>query len=364
MPWSSAATAAEKGAAASSLPFRERRGQLVDPPLCRRQRFGRRGEADRRRPRRRRALAALRPRARAAPRRSRTGNAASPRRSGRARPRCARAGQARPPAKRETRAGRKRSRAVASRCHAGRWPIARAQARVAPPVRLRVPRARPAPRRPRRPRVRALLLRRLRAVASSVTWRRRSRSARRDSSLSGSRPSVSSASARSSASLLSAAAAPCASSSWRRLAAPSSRQARRSSERRAVCFSPANASSRSSWYGGAGQPALLELAGHRDQPLTGWREVVAGGAAAPRVRAGAPVSEDPPREHEAVLARGPQLGECHQLLVVEESRRRFQLGLHVGLCAVLPDEGLIRRGSRVGGRSPARGWSCPRPSRP
>ena len=68
------------------------------------------------------------------------------------------------------------------------------------------------------------------------------------------------------------------------------------------------------------QPALLELAGHGDQPLGGGSEVLARDRAAPRVRARAAVGEDAASEHEAGLVLGRELGETGQLLVLEEAR--------------------------------------------
>src|SRR5581483_10058651 len=64
------------------------------------------------------------------------------------------------------------------------------------------------------------------------------------------------------------------------------------------------------------EPALLELAAHRDQGLRSGRDVLAGGAPPPGVRAGAAVGEDPPREHDAVLALRPQLRERSERIVV------------------------------------------------
>ena len=82
---------------------------------------------------------------------------------------------------------------------------------------------------------------------------------------------------------------------------------------------------------GPGEPALLELAGHRDQALGGGREILSRDRAAPGVRARAAVPEDTPGEHEAGLVLGRELGEAGQLLVVEEALRQVELGLDVGL---------------------------------
>ena len=79
------------------------------------------------------------------------------------------------------------------------------------------------------------------------------------------------------------------------------------------------------------EPALLELARHRDQPLGGGGEILARHGAAPGVGARAAVGEDAPREHEAGLVLGRQLREAAQLLVVEEALRHVELGLDVRL---------------------------------
>ena len=82
---------------------------------------------------------------------------------------------------------------------------------------------------------------------------------------------------------------------------------------------------------GPGEPPLLELAGHRDQPLGGGREILAGDGAAPRVGTRAPVGEHPPRDDEAGLVLRRELGERGELLVLEESLRQVELRLDVGL---------------------------------
>src|SRR5688572_14944923 len=79
--------------------------------------------------------------------------------------------------------------------------------------------------------------------------------------------------------------------------------------------------------GGPGETALLELAGHRDQPLAGRREILARGASAPRVRAGPPVGEHAPRQHEPLFALGLQLGEGLQALFFEQAGTKIELGL-------------------------------------
>ena len=79
------------------------------------------------------------------------------------------------------------------------------------------------------------------------------------------------------------------------------------------------------------EPALLELAGHRDQALGGGGEILARHRAAPGVRPRAAVGEDAPSEHEARFVLGRELGEPGELLVLEEAVRQVELGLDVGL---------------------------------
>ena len=94
---------------------------------------------------------------------------------------------------------------------------------------------------------------------------------------------------------------------------------------------PTKASRTSSWWDGPGEAALLELAGHGEQPLDERREILARDRAAPRVRARAPVREDAPRGHEPLLAGRPQLGDGFQRRVVEDPLGEVELGLDVGL---------------------------------
>ena len=84
---------------------------------------------------------------------------------------------------------------------------------------------------------------------------------------------------------------------------------------------------------GPGESPLLELAGHRDQPLGGGREVLARDGPPPRIGARAAVGEDPARKHEAGLVLGRQLCERGQLLVFEEALGQVELRFHVGLAA-------------------------------
>ena len=91
--------------------------------------------------------------------------------------------------------------------------------------------------------------------------------------------------------------------------------------------------------GGAAEPALLELARHRDQPLRRGREILARDAAAPRVGARAPVREDAAREHEPLLVVGAQLGERLEALLVQQALRQVELGLDVRLAGARADVG-------------------------
>ena len=88
---------------------------------------------------------------------------------------------------------------------------------------------------------------------------------------------------------------------------------------------------------GTSESALLELAGHRDQTLAGQREVFPRRAAPPGVGASSAVGKDSACKHEPFLVIGPQLRENGQLLVVEEPRRRVELGFDVGLRPVRTD---------------------------
>ena len=138
------------------------------------------------------------------------------------------------------------------------------------------------------------------------------------------------------------------------------RATRRAPRRGAGCSSPQNRSSTSSWYAGPREPPLLELPRHRDHALDGGRDVLAGGRAAPRVRARAPVGEDAPRDDERVLVLGPQLRTPSSSS--SSSVRQSSSASTYASLARRPDE--PRRPScRAGARPPARGSSCPRRSR-
>ena len=108
------------------------------------------------------------------------------------------------------------------------------------------------------------------------------------------------------------------------------------------------------------EPALLELAAHREQRLDRRGDVLARGAPAPGVGARAAVGEDPPREDERLLALGAQLGELAERLVVGQ----VELRLDVGLVRRRRRSAPPRRARRAAGRSRSRGSSCPRPVSP
>ena len=83
--------------------------------------------------------------------------------------------------------------------------------------------------------------------------------------------------------------------------------------------------------GGPRQPALLELPGHGNQPLAESGDVLPRRRAAPRVGARPAVREDAAREHEALLALGPELRERLEPLLVENALGQVELGLDVRL---------------------------------
>src|SRR5262249_20721406 len=83
------------------------------------------------------------------------------------------------------------------------------------------------------------------------------------------------------------------------------------------------------------EPALLELAAHRDEPFGDGGDVLPCRAPTPRVRARAAVREDAPRDDERLLALRPQLRQRAEGLVV----RQVELGLDVGLGRAGADRG-------------------------
>ena len=84
----------------------------------------------------------------------------------------------------------------------------------------------------------------------------------------------------------------------------------------------------------ARQPALLELARHRHEPLGRGRHVLARRRAAPGVRAGAPVPEHAPGDDDVFLALGPQLEQRQDVVLLERARRSLELGLDVRIGAL------------------------------
>ena len=92
---------------------------------------------------------------------------------------------------------------------------------------------------------------------------------------------------------------------------------------------------------GPRQPALLELAGHREQALGRGGEILACDRAAPGVRARSSVREDAAREDEAGLVLGRERGERLQLVVVEEAVGHVELRLDVRLARARPDRGRV-----------------------
>ena len=93
------------------------------------------------------------------------------------------------------------------------------------------------------------------------------------------------------------------------------------------------------------EPALLELARHRDQTLRGGCDVFARDRPTPGVRPRAAVAEDAARDHEPCLTLRAQLGERRDVVLVEEALRHVELRLDVGLRSVGAD------GGRVGARA-------------
>src|SRR5205807_9671760 len=95
---------------------------------------------------------------------------------------------------------------------------------------------------------------------------------------------------------------------------------------------------------GTAEAPLLELPGHRDQSLRRARDVLTGGAAAPRVRARATVGEDASREHEPVLVLGSELRQRVERFLLEQCRRKVELGFDIRLLRARADEGGVALG--------------------
>ena len=82
---------------------------------------------------------------------------------------------------------------------------------------------------------------------------------------------------------------------------------------------------------GPREPALLELARHRDQPLRRGGEILARDRPPPRVRPRAAVSEHAARQDEPRLVLRPQLRERLRTALVEEPVGHVELRLDVRL---------------------------------
>ena len=95
---------------------------------------------------------------------------------------------------------------------------------------------------------------------------------------------------------------------------------------------------------GAREPPLLELAGHRDQPLGDGGDVVPRRRAAPGVGARTAVGEHTARDHEPFLVLGAQLRKTFELLL-EHSVGHVELRLDIGLLPVRADESRVSASS-------------------
>ena len=86
------------------------------------------------------------------------------------------------------------------------------------------------------------------------------------------------------------------------------------------------------------EPPLLELAGHRDQPLGDRRNVIARRGAPPGVGPCSAVGEDSAREDETLLALRPELREHVEGFLLQEPVREVELGLDICLLAAGSDQ--------------------------
>ena len=108
------------------------------------------------------------------------------------------------------------------------------------------------------------------------------------------------------------------------------------------------------------QPALLELARHRDDALDGRCDVLSSGGASPRVGARPAVGEDAAGDDERVLVLRPQLGELLELLREVELRLDVRLlagGADVRVVALRAEQEAERLGED---RLPGAGLPCDR----
>ena len=115
---------------------------------------------------------------------------------------------------------------------------------------------------------------------------------------------------------------------------------------------------------GPRQPALLELAGHRDEPLAERRQLLARHRAAPGIGARPSLGGDPAGQHQTILVLWPQLADGVEAVLFQQPVGEVELGLDVSLGRARPDVGSVPLGAEQQARPPARGWSCRRPSRP
>ncbi len=91
----------------------------------------------------------------------------------------------------------------------------------------------------------------------------------------------------------------------------------------------------------AGEPSLLELAGHRKQALDELGSILACDGSAPGIRSAPAVREDAPRHDESGLVGRLQLRDRLEPFLPEQSRRHIELRLDVCLVGSWPDESLI-----------------------
>ena len=97
---------------------------------------------------------------------------------------------------------------------------------------------------------------------------------------------------------------------------------------------------------GAGEPALLELPGHGEQPLDECGQVLPRDGAPPRIRARAPVGEHAARGHEPLLPCRPQLGDGSVVRVVQDAVGQVELRLDVGLLGAGPEVAGVAGGAQ------------------
>ena len=90
----------------------------------------------------------------------------------------------------------------------------------------------------------------------------------------------------------------------------------------------------------AREPPLLELPGHRDQPVGYCGDVVPGRRTAPGISTRAAVGEHAARDDEPFLVLGAQLCEILEF-VLEQPVGYIELRLDIGLVAVRSDESCV-----------------------